>query len=285
MTEETLNKRSEAGGNTVRLVHITTVPETFIFLRGQVTYMKDRGFEVIAISSPGPDLAVFSEGEGYRAYPVDMPRRITPLRDLRAVYQTWRLLKRIRPHIVHSHTPKGGLIGMLGARLAGAPVRIYHVRGLPLETAQGMKRRLLSLSERVSCRLAHQVLCVSPSLRKLVTEEFCTCPSEKVKVLGRGSGNGVDAMDRFNPEHLDPDTRREMRRRLGIPEEARVIGYVGRIVRDKGIEELAGAWKSLRENYPDLHLLMAGYLEPEDPVSEEAKELIQTTHGSTSPEK
>ncbi|MCX5980335.1 MAG: glycosyltransferase family 4 protein [Nostocales cyanobacterium LacPavin_0920_SED1_MAG_38_18] len=259
----------------IKLLHITTVPETFSFFRGQIAYMKARGYDIHALSSPGEAVEEVSSRENIPFHTVTMPRRITPLQDIVAIWQIWQQIRTIKPVIVHSHTPKGGLLGTIAAWLAQVPVRIYHIRGLPLMTATGYKRILLSWSEKVSCLLAHQVICVSHSLREVAISEGL-CPQEKITVLGGGSSNGVDASDRFNPANLPPQTRKEVRQQYGIPDDAIVIGFVGRIVRDKGVEELVAAWKILRAEFPNLHLLLVGYFESQDPISAQTKEILQT---------
>jgi glycosyltransferase involved in cell wall biosynthesis len=246
-------------------VHVTTVPDSLVFFIGQIGYMKARGIEVHALSSPGPLLDEFGRREGVETHAVEMPRRISPGHDVGAVRRMVDALRRIRPHVVHSHTPKGGLLGMIAARLAGVPVRIYHIRGLPFMTATGRRRALLRWTEKVACGLAHQVLCVSHSIRGVAIAEGL-CPPDKIRVLLGGSGNGVDALGRFSPERHGPDTRRELRARLDIPPGAPVLGFVGRVVRDKGIVELAAAWDALRAEHPDAHLLLVGPEEPRDPV-------------------
>ncbi|MBW4637294.1 MAG: glycosyltransferase family 4 protein [Gloeocapsa sp. UFS-A4-WI-NPMV-4B04] len=256
----------------VKLLQITTVPETLSFLKGQTGYMKARGFEVHALSSPGEFLTEFAESEQVSVYAVKMHRRITPLQDIYAIFQVWLHLRQIRPQIVHAHTPKGGLVGTISAWLAGVPVRIYHIRGLPFMTATGYKRLLLRWSEKVSCLLANQVLCVSHSIREVAVAEIC--PADKVKVLLGGSGNGVDASGKFNPAQVGVHTRQEIRKKYGIPGEALVVGFVGRIVRDKGIAELVAAWKTLRAEFPNLHLLMVGSFEPQDAVSPDIENLL-----------
>lgn len=255
-------------GDPIRLVHITTVPMSLSFLRGQVGFMKARGFEVHAISSPAEELGAFGEREGIPVVAVEMPRRITPGGDLIALWKLRGILRRIRPEIVHAHTPKGGLLGMIAAWLAGVPVRVYHMRGLPLMTASGWKRALLRGTEKVSCRLAHRVFCISRSLRDVAIAEGL-CPPGKIEVLAGGSGNGVDAVGRFSPERLGDEVRWRVRQELGIPSDARVVGFVGRVVRDKGITELAEAWESLREELPDLRLVVAGRFESQDPIPDE----------------
>ena len=150
---------------------------------------------------------------------------------------------------------------MIAAWLARVPVRVYHMRGLPFVTATGLRRRLLRGTERVSCGLAHRVLAVSRSMRSIAIEEGF-CEKDKVRVLLGGSGNGVDATGRFVPQPLA--TRLETRAKMKIPADALVIGFVGRLVRDKGVVELASAWSHLREGLPSLHLLLAGSQDRED---------------------
>lgn len=263
-----------ADTRTTTLLHITTVPQSLGFFTGQVGYMQRHGFQVEALSSPGPLLERFGTREGVRVHAVEMPRRITPLRDLVALARLWWRLRAIRPQIVHAHTPKGGLLGMIAAWLARVPVRIYHIHGLPFMTASGHKRRLLRWSERVSCRLAHQVFCVSHSIREVAIAERL-CPASKIKVLCGGSINGVDAHGRFSPASLDATARRAARAALGIPPDAMVLGFIGRVVRDKGIEELVAAWCLLRDQFPNLHLVVAGPFEPYDPITPAAEATLR----------
>lgn len=260
--------------NSNKLVHITTVPISLGFLRGQVGFMKNRGFEVLAISSPQPALWEFGASEGIEVRAVEMPRRITPIRDLLSLVRLWRTLRRIRPTIVHSHTPKGGLLGTVAAWLAQVPVRIYHVHGLPLTTATGYKRLLLRWSEVVACRLAHEVLCVSHSVRSEAVAARL-CPPGKIKVLLNGSINGVDADCTFDPARVTRQDGLRVRSALGIPEDAVVIGFTGRIVRDKGMMELVQAWRGLREDFASARLLIVGDYEPQDPVGSDVREVFE----------
>jgi len=260
--------RAVAGNVVHRVVHVTTIPLTLRFFRGQVAYFAERGFVFEAVSSPGPLLEQFGAVEGARTHAVAMERSITPLRDLVAIVRLVKLFRQRRPSIVHSHTPKGGLLGMVAAWLARIPVRVYHMRGLPLSTAHGLQRLLLALAERMSCRLAHRVLCVSPSLESVALAEKL-CGRSKIRVLASGSSNGVDAMDRFNPARWDERATRAIRGELGIGPECRVIGFIGRLVRDKGIVDLTEAWRVVRDRYPDVELILAGPVEPRDPVPPE----------------
>lgn len=247
----------------------------FAFFDGQIRYMKERGYEVHAVSSPAPLLQAVASRDDIPVHPVAMPRQITPLRDVVAAVRLWRILRRIRPQIVHSHTPKGGMLGMVAAWAARVPVRVYTIHGFPFATATGRRRTMLRLTERLSCRLADQVLCVSQSLRESAVAER-VCPSAKLKVLLGGSTNGVDADGRFDPARHTGGERRATREALGIPEDAVVLGFVGRIVRDKGLVELAAAWQTLKAEFPRLHLLVVGPFEPRDPVPADVADLLRT---------
>jgi glycosyltransferase involved in cell wall biosynthesis len=247
------------------LTHVTTVPDSLGFFRGQVGYMKARGFTVRAITSPGPGRKRFAREFGVEIDAVAMARKITPVADLVAVQRIGRILRRNQPVIVHGHTPKGGLLGLIAAFVSATPVRIYHMRGLPFTSATGWKRRLLQRSEWLSCHLAHQVLCVSESVRTLAVDARI-CAPEKIKVLGRGSGNGVDATGRFNPDALGDGVGRQMRATLGLHEDDVVIGFVGRIAGDKGVADLVDAWQSIREANRNTHLVLIGPFEAKDPI-------------------
>jgi glycosyltransferase involved in cell wall biosynthesis len=258
----------------ITLVHVTTIPLSLRFVAGQAAYMKTKGFESHAVSSPGASLIEFAAEEAVTVHAVPMARRITPFRDLVALFRLWRLFRRLRPHIVHAHTPKGGLLGMIAARFARVPVRIYHMHGLPFITATGLTRRILMITEALSCLMASQVLCVSHSVRSMAVD-LQLSPSKKIHVLLKGSCNGIDAETAFNPNRLNPSVRNDTRCRYGIPLGATVIGFVGRLARAKGLLELSDAWKILRNGDPGLHLLLIGPEEPGDPPPSEILERLR----------
>ena len=256
-----------------RLVHVMTSPVSLRFLWGQVGFMKERELELTIVTGPGAELSVFGEREGVATESVDLTRRITPLRDLRALLQLLKLMRRVRPNIVHSHTPKGGLLGMLAAWLLRVQVRIYHMRGLPVLTASGVERSILIWSERLACACAHRVLCVGPSLRKEAIS-LGLCDPGKIRVLLNGSGNGVDALGAFDPGRRDSTGIEAVRLELGIPTGSLVVGFVGRLVKAKGVVELAEAWRALRDDFPHLVLLIVGGVEDRDRIPTETQTLL-----------
>lgn len=252
----------------MRIAHITTVPITLKFMSGQIRLLGERGFDVHVISSPGPELEAFANAEGATPFAVEMPRSITPIHDFGVVARLVRYLRENHIEIVHAHTPKGGLLGMIAGALARAPVRIYHMHGMPYTSATGKRRALLKATERLSCRLAHRVICVSPSMREQAIND-AVCDAGKILVLGAGSAGGVDATEKFNPDRISAGVRRRTRMQLGIGEGELIIGFVGRVVRDKGIHDLAAAWFAIRQERNDIHLVIAGPVEPQDPVNPE----------------
>jgi len=257
---------------TPRLVHVTTVPESLGFISDQISHLVELGWDVHLVTSPGPRLTWYSDHLNVTVHGIEMPRSITPFRDISSTTHLTRLLRSLRPEIVHAHTPKGGLLGMIGATAARVPVRIYHMRGLPYVTALGAKRAMLEATERTSCGLSTQVFCQSESLRAQALAARLCAPS-KIEVILGGS-NGVDAEGRFHPR-AGLEHRTQLRAELGIPESALVVGFVGRLVRDKGICELAEAWRQLARRHPTAHLLLVGPFEERDPVPEEVRRELE----------
>jgi len=247
------------------VVHVTTTPVSLGFLAGHVAYQRQMGFDVHVVSSAGTALDAFASVSGAKAHRVEMRRAISPVSDLAAGLRLTRVFRDAHATIVDGHTPKGGFLSMLSARLAGAPIRVYHVHGLRYETATGFSRVLMMGSEFLSCLMSSEVLCVSPSVRtELVRRRLCN--PRKAKVLLRGSISGVDSIARFNPATLPVDSGVSFRNEHHIPSDALVIGFVGRIARDKGISDVLAAWRQLVTSFPNAHLLIVGRPEPADPV-------------------
>jgi glycosyltransferase involved in cell wall biosynthesis len=255
-----------------RLVHITTVPTGLGFFRGHIGYLKSRGYTIAAISSPGLELEQYGATENIEVRGVPMERRMAPLADLVSLARLIATLIRLRPQIVHSTTPKAGLLGTIAARLVGAKA-VLSVFGLVQMTRTGASRKLLDLTTRISCALAHRVWCDSFSIRDyLIAQRLCA--AKKIFVAGQGSVAGADPV-RFDPARFDDTARRETRSAWQTPADAFVIGFVGRIVHDKGIHELAGAWRNLSARYPDMHLLLVGPAEDTDPILPEDERLLR----------
>jgi len=235
-----------------------------ILMRGQLSYLKSRGFEVGIAASPGMQLLEVAAEEGVRVFPVPMRREISPFRDIGTVIGLYGVMIRFKPLIVNASTPKGGLLGMLAAKAAVVPARIYTLRGLRAETCEGATHSLLSATEKLAVSCAHRVVCVSDSLRQnYINRKLAR--REKTCVLGAGSSNGID-LCRFPMASAGCHRSREVRRKLGIPGNAPVVGFVGRFTHDKGIVALMKAFDHVAQGFPDARLLLLGDFEKHDPV-------------------
>ena len=244
----------------LRLVHIVTAPMAVpAMLEGQLRRFRQAGFRVTVVSSPGAGLSPAAERDGVEARAIPMARHIAPLADLVSVWRLWRLLRNLRPAVCHVGTPKAGLLGGLAGWAAGVPHRFYTLHGLRLETATGACRRLLFAVEWLTCRLARRVICVSDSLRERAVT-LGVVSREKTVVIGDGSAKGMD-VNRFVPSPEKKTRVLRLRCHLGIASGDTVIGFVGRITRDKGITELIDAFGILRAKRPALKLLLVGEVE------------------------
>lgn len=250
-----------------KIVRITTVPLSLEkLLEKQLRFMSNY-YEVIAVSSDGERLRKVGIAEGVRTHEVGLTRKITPLQDLKAVWQLYRFLKKERPFIVHSHTPKAGIVGMLAAKLAGVPHRLHTVAGLPLLETTGIKRTILTAVERLTYSCATKVYPNSKGLQQIILQgKFCS--ASKLNVIGEGSSNGIDT-EHFSRKSISKAEIESLKAKLNITQDDFVFVFVGRIVGDKGINELVNAFDKISSETSNVKLLLVGpYEEDLDPLSE-----------------
>lgn len=262
-----------------KLVRVTTVPLSMrVLLTGQPAYMKAGGFDVHLVSSAGKDWEGIPRLEEYGVHQVHMSRPIDLPRDFLALVSLVRLFRKLRPDIVHSHTPKAGLLSMMAARITGVPVRIHTVAGLPLMEARGLKRRVLVAMERLTYACATGVYPNSFRLRDFIAD-LGIVRAAKLRVIAQGSSNGIDT-DYFRATPALREAGAKIRESLGISPGAMVFLFVGRIVKDKGITELVDAFQGLSANDDDAHLLLVGPFEDDqDPVVSRTREAIEKLPG------
>ncbi|BDG45216.1 glycosyltransferase family 4 protein [Saccharococcus caldoxylosilyticus] len=259
--------------NNIKVVHVVTVSKSVKLMEGQLEYLQQQGFNVTVISSPGPELEEVSKKK-INVKPIKIEREIKLISDIFSLINLIVYFRKNKPHLTNVSTPKAGLLGGLAAFISGVPCRIYTMRGLRFETTSGIKRIILKLMEKISCFLAHQVICISPSLKEKALE-LGIVSERKVIVLGHGSSNGLD-INKF-PTRASIENQEEIlkfRKQLGIPLDSPVMGFVGRLTRDKGIEELIKAFKIVKKDIKDLRLLIVGDFEEGDPVSDATKKEI-----------
>jgi glycosyltransferase involved in cell wall biosynthesis len=244
-----------------------THSQTCLVLRGRLRALREAGFRVVLISSPGELADQLAAEEGVDQIAIPMHRSFAPLADLVSFFRLWAALRRLRPALTEFSTPKAGFLGSIAAFLCGVPMRIYMLRGLRLETAAGVKRRVLRTAEWFAASCSHTVVCNSASLRD-EARALGLASESKLRLIARGSSNGVD-VQRFAPG------QDEVRARLGIAADAHVVGFVGRLTRDKGVPELLDAFDRLLESAPTARLLLVGWFdESEDALSPQQRARI-----------
>jgi glycosyltransferase involved in cell wall biosynthesis len=222
------------------------------FLPDCLAMVQRSGFHVVVIAPEGekPDF-----GAGVEFRHICIRREISPLADLRALIGIWRILRSVRPSVTNMSTPKMALLGGIAAWMARVPHRIYTLRGLRYETTRAGKRCLLMACERLACSSAHRIICISRSVKHTI-ERDRIAPSRKTMLLGDRVSEGVSLRETTTIPQIAASLSH------GVP----VIGFVGRLTRDKGIRELVECFRLLRAAGVPAQLLLIGPLETEDPV-------------------
>ncbi|MDR2204756.1 MAG: glycosyltransferase family 4 protein [Flavobacteriaceae bacterium] len=256
----------------LKLVRITTVPISLkILLKGQLKFMS-KYFEVTGIASPGKELEEVKMDEEIQVMPVNMSRKITPIKDLQSLWHIYRFLRKEKPQIVHTHTPKAGIIGMLAAKLAKIPHRLHTVAGLPLMETSGIKRKILDIVEKITYRCATKIYPNSKGLYDFILKNNYT-DGRKLKIIASGSSNGIDT-DFFSPEQISEKQKQNLKQKLNLKNSDFVFIFVGRLVKDKGINELISVFKNLDQK--NAKLLLVGNFEPRlDPLLPETSKEIE----------
>ena len=278
-----------------KILYVTTISMTLdYFLKGTMSELVKAGHEVVAVSSPGEWMAAVKALDGVKVVEVPMERRIAPFKDLRSLLRLYKVLREERPDIVHSFTPKAGLLAMMASKFAGIKVRIHTFTGLVFPTSTGLKRRLLMTTDRLTCACATNIIAEGQGVRNDLLSAGIT--HKEVRVLGHGNIRGID-LERYDrtPEIM------QLAEKLRVPDVFTFL-FVGRLVRDKGIAELCEAFHhvataastspgSLRfAPYPGkwspgevlppkkLRLVLVGPFEDDvDPVPDETRRYIERT--------
>ncbi len=242
----------------LKVAHITTIDLSLRFLLlNQLQSLQTAGYQIVGVSASGPDVSVL-EAAGVRHISVPMTRRFSPLPDLLSLWRLYRVMRRERFTIVHTHNPKPGLLGQVAAWLAGTPIIVNTVHGFYFH--DGMKpfwRRFYITVEKIAARCSDVILSQnSEDIAAAMTHHIC--PPEKIKYLG----NGID-IQRFNRACLSPELVAQTRLALGVPPDAPVVGFVGRLVAEKGILELLAAAQQVAARLPQTRFLIIGPLDTE----------------------
>lgn len=265
MVQQTYSLRPKA-----RIIRMTTAAVTMnIVLKGQLSYLS-REFDITGITSYDPKhFEEIRSREKISLMAVEMERTISPLKDLKSLWQLFSIFRKDKPHIVHTHTPKAGLLGMLAAYLAGVEIKIHTVGGIPWMEVKGAKRGLLKAMEKLTYACADRIYPNSKGLMQFIINEKI-CPLSKLKVLGNGGSNGI------NTSHFtrNENDRQRLRAQYNIGDDEMLLGFVGRIAREKGITEWLEAFDLLRQKYKVKILLVGLFEKTYGGLSEETEDRI-----------
>lgn len=228
--------------NRLKLIRITTIPLSLnVLLRGQLKFLSKR-FDVIGVSSKGDDLIEVENREGVKTISVEMERGISPFKDLVSLFKLYQVLNKEKPQIVHSITPKAGLLTMLAGKMTGVPIRMHTFTGLIFPTRTGLLQKLLIKMDQLLCWAATNIYPEGNGVKEDLVNYQIT--SKPLKVLANGNVNGID-LNYFSKDCISEQIQSKLKKELGIQPDDFVFIFVGRLVGDKGINELVKAFQKL----------------------------------------
>lgn len=248
-------------------MRITTIPHSLhVLLKGQLRFLNEH-YEVIGVSSFGEEINEVAKEEGIRVIETRMVRRIGPFTDLFSIYKMFRVFRKEKPLIIHSITPKAGMISMIAGKLAGVPIRMHTFTGLIFPYRTGFMQKILIACDKIICAFATHIYPEGEGIRNDLIRFNIT--RKPLRVIANGNINGINT-SYFNPLSYSRKYRRELRKELNVTTTDFLFIYVGRLVGDKGINELVNAFGRLNNRYPHTKLLLVGSQEADlDPLKKE----------------
>lgn len=242
--------------NKKKIIRACTVSLSIDFFDEIMRRLRGDGYDMVALTSPGPELDKLKE-EGFHCIEVEMERHISPIKDLKSLLKMISVFRKEKPYMVHSMTPKAGLLCMMAGWLTGVPVRVHTFTGLVWPTSTGLKRKILMTTDKILCACATHIIPEGQGVMDDLRSGGIT--KKPLKVLGHGNVMGVD-MERFDPKRLNFNFNDNANRPF-------TYVFVGRIVGDKGVNELVEAFTKLHDKYENTKLVLVGdYEENLDPV-------------------
>ncbi|WP_312765408.1 glycosyltransferase family 4 protein [Epilithonimonas sp.] len=256
-----------------KIFRLSTVPISLnSLLKGQLGFL-NKYFEITAISGKGTDLKEVKNREHVNVYPIEMQRQISPLKDFVSLINLYRYFKRERPDVIHSITPKAGLLSMLAGKLAGVPIRMHTFTGLIFPYKKGMMQKILIAMDKLLCYCATNIYPEGQGVKNDLKKFRIT--NKPLKIIGNGNVNGIDSTY-FDPALISENEKDILRKSLAIESDDFVYVFVGRIVKDKGINELIEAFSDINQKNQYTKLILVGTFEKKlDPIKPETEALIE----------
>lgn len=253
----------------MKVLHVFTIIITArAFFDGQFKYLSENNQDIHVVTSSDEDVK-FTKNNNIAYHQINISRRISPIADIKAIFSLIRLIRRERYDIVVGHTPKGALVGMIASVLSGVPKRVYFRHGVIYTTANGLKRSIFKIIEYVTALLSTNIINVSASLSRLAEKDGLNREAKQV-VIGSGTCGGIDTLNQFNPENINRSELCILKKEIGINENELVIGFCGRLCKDKGIVELVYAFTQLQREHKNIpiKLLLVGKYDERDLLPE-----------------
>ncbi|WP_421941585.1 glycosyltransferase family 4 protein [Pedobacter sp.] len=258
----------------MKVLHVVNISFVIPYYLGdQIDYLRRKGVDLFIACSPSEHLNEYAIEKDFVPISVPILRQISIFEDIKAISFLTKVIRDEKIDVIIGHTPKGALIGMLAGYLSRTPKRIYFRHGLVYETSLGIRRMILKTIERFTGFLSTRVVCVSPSVLEISKQEKLSNPNKNL-ILNRGTCNGLDAIGTFNRELVDQEVLQGLKDKYQLNEADKVIGFVGRLVNDKGIVELVKAWQHISKKYSNVKLLLAGPFEERDSIDDVTKNTI-----------
>ncbi|MCO5935991.1 glycosyltransferase family 4 protein [Mucilaginibacter sp. RB4R14] len=260
----------------VKLLRISTVPHSLhLLLRGQIKYMACHNFEVYMASATDNSVSTLEMNEGVPHFQIPLNRKLNVFKDIVALYYTIKLIRKLKPDIVHTHSPKAGIVGMLAAMLCNVKLKIHTVAGLPLVEETGLKRQLLICVEKLTYIFADWVLPNSQEQLQFIKANIDS--SDKITIIGKGSSNGID-LDYFSKSENNLTENDNLRKLYNINSDDVVLTFVGRLANYKGCNELVACFKNLSLRHTNIKLFLVGPLEDLNPLMPETLNEIKSNN-------
>ncbi len=262
--------------NKPKIIRVTTVPQSLHqLIKPQLDYL-EKDFDLITVSGPfdQENINTYDEWK-YKHYEINLTRTISPLADAKAIRQLYKIIKKEKPDIIHTHTPKAGLIGMIAAYLAGTEIRLHTVAGLQFAATKGAKKQMLIAFEKLIYKLAHQIMPNSKGVYNYIVKNNL-CKPAKLKMLANGATIGID-LNKYKRTAAIEDAAIKIKAASNIHDNDFVCCFIGRLTKDKGTEELITAFQQIFEIHPNVKLILLGRYEQHlDPVDKRYIDYIET---------
>lgn len=253
----------------MKILHVFNVPFVIPYMLGdQITYMNSKGYEIHVACSNGEKIEQYIKKWNFIFFSLNITRSISPINDIISIFKLYKYIKQNNIDIVIGHTPKGGLISMIASFISSIDKRIYFRHGLLSDTSIGINKIIFDLVEKLTSYFSTTTICVSNSIyNKSISSRLTT--KRKLKILNKGTCNGIDVFNEFNNDLVNVNDKIQLLSHYNLDNTNIIVGFIGRLSKDKGINELINAWKIVKNNNFKIKLILCGPIDERDPISNE----------------